>query len=301
MQVLILGNSKDPHAAHLQTALTQAGCLADYLDTSLFPTQIRMSWQADTSQGYISLPGGRRLDCQDIHSVFWRNFGSVGIPSLKDDYQQTLAFNDAMSVLRTFMQGTNIHWINSWRAYQFHKEKPLQLRKVQEIGCGIPATLIGNDPEAAIKFAASHEKVIFKPVYGGAHARLLEKEHLQPERLHLVLKISPITLQEYIPGTNIRSYVIGQSVYSAEIRTQSLDFREDPEAQLIPCQLPDLVQSQCGQIAQALWLEWTAIDWRLTPEGKYIFLEANPSPMFIHFEQQTNWPITKELVSLLMH
>ncbi len=117
----------------------------------------------------------------------------------------------------------------------------------------------------------------------------------------MVLKISPITLQEYIPGTNIRSYVIGQSVYSAEIRTQSLDFREDPKAQLIPRKLPDVLQAQCYQIARALWLEWTAIDWRLTPEGKYIFLEANPSPMFIHFERQTNLPITKELVSLLIH
>jgi D-alanine-D-alanine ligase-like ATP-grasp enzyme len=48
-------------------------------------------------------------------------------------------------------------------------------------------------------------------------------------------------------------------------------------------------------------LEWTAIDWRLKPTGEYVFLEANPSPMFIHFERQTNFPITQKLVNLLMY
>jgi glutathione synthase/RimK-type ligase-like ATP-grasp enzyme len=48
-------------------------------------------------------------------------------------------------------------------------------------------------------------------------------------------------------------------------------------------------------------LEWTAIDWRVKPTGEYVFLEANPSPMFIHFERQTGFPITEKLVNLLMY
>ncbi len=47
-------------------------------------------------------------------------------------------------------------------------------------------------------------------------------------------------------------------------------------------------------------LEWTAIDWRLTPQGEYVFLEANPSPMFIQFERRTSFPITQKLVNLLI-
>ena len=53
-------------------------------------------------------------------------------------------------------------------------------------------------------------------------------------------------------------------------------------------------------ITKVLMLEWTAIDWRLQPTGEYIFLEANPSPMFLHFERQTGFPITQKLVNLLM-
>ena len=139
-----------------------------------------------------------------------------------------------------------------------------------------------------------------KPVYGGAHARILTESHLEPKRLKLALSLSPVTFQEYIPGTNIRTYAISDSVYAAEIRSNSIDFREDAEAELIPVELPKAIQQQCFEIAKALYLDWTAIDWRKTPAGEYFFLEANPSPMFIHFEQKTGFPITKELVKLLM-
>jgi glutathione synthase/RimK-type ligase-like ATP-grasp enzyme len=299
MNILVLGNSEDAHAAHIKDALSKAGATVDYLDTRLFPTQLRVSWQPDTQVGHLTLPEGRKLELQEIHSVFWRNFSGVDVPSLKDSYQQRIAENDSMSALRSLMQACPARWVNSWQAYQFHKEKPLQLSKVKQIGVTIPATLITNDPEQVIKFTQYQEKLIFKPVYGGAHAQFVTESYLEPKRLSLALRISPITLQEYIPGTNIRSYVINDSVYAAEIRSQALDFREDVQAELIPLELPESIQQQCREIAKALMLEWTAIDWRKTPTGEYVFLEANPSPMFLHFEQQTGFPITEELIKLL--
>jgi glutathione synthase/RimK-type ligase-like ATP-grasp enzyme len=300
MNILVLGNSEDAHAVHIKQALSKAGATVDYLDTRLFPTQLRVSWQPDTQVGHLTLPEGRKLELQEIHSVFWRNFSGVDVPALKDSYQQRIAENDSMSALRSLMQACPARWVNSWQAYQFHKEKPLQLSKVKQLGVTIPATLITNDPEEVIQFTQYQGKLIFKPVYGGAHTQLVTESHLEPKRLSLALRISPITLQEYIPGTNIRSYVIDDSVYAAEIRTQALDFREDVQAELIALELPESIQQQCREIAKALMLEWTAIDWRKTPTGEYVFLEANPSPMFLHFEQQTGFSITEELIKLLM-
>jgi RimK-like ATP-grasp domain len=300
MNILILGDSSDAHAAHLMNQLTQAGAKVDYLDTSTFPTQLRISWEPKTQLGTLKLSEERQLDFRDIHSVFWRSFTGVHVPQLGDTHQQDIAINDSMSVLRTWIKACPARWVNSWEAYQFHKEKPLQLEKVQILGVKIPETLITNDPEQVVKFANSHKQLIFKPVYGGAHTQTLTESLLEPKRLNLALSISPVTLQEYIPGTNIRSYVIGNYVYSAEIRSKSLDFREDFDAELIPVDLSEQVEQQCRDIAKALYLEWTAIDWRLSPEGEYMFLEANPSPMFIYFEQQTGFPITEKLVQLLM-
>ncbi len=244
MNVLILGNCTDAHAVHLKNALTQAGATVNYWDTRLFLTHLRISWRPDTQMGYLTLPGEYQLNLQDIHSIFWRNFSGVYVPSLKDPEQQRVAFNDSMSTLRSLMQACPARWINSWQAYQFHKEKPLQLSKAKQIGVKIPATAIGNSPEQVREFVRIYKKAIFKPVYGGARAQFVTEEHLHPQRLNRVLSIAPVTIQEYIPGTNIRSYVIGESVYSAEIRSHCLDFREDLEAELLPIELPVSVQQQ---------------------------------------------------------
>ena len=55
MHILILGNATDAHAAHLKTALTQAGAAVDYFDTCLFPTHLCMSWEPQTSTGLPAL------------------------------------------------------------------------------------------------------------------------------------------------------------------------------------------------------------------------------------------------------
>ena len=298
--VLILGNAADNHSNHLHQALTDAGATVDYFDTRRFPTQLQISWEIDRHIGHLNLSPERRLKFQDIKSVFWRNFKGVRIPDLQDYHQNKMAFNDSMSLLRSLMQVCSARWVNSWQAYQFHKEKPLQLRQVRHLGIKIPATLITNAPEQVQEFAQSYTRVISKPVYGGAHAKSLTKSDLDFKRISSALRLASVTVQEYIPGTNVRTYVIADSVYAAEIRSNSLDFREDLEAKLIPLDLPESLRKKCLAIAKALHLEWTAIDWRKTPLGEYIFLEANPSPMFIYFEQQTGFPLTQELVRLLL-
>lgn len=301
MSILVLGNHTEAHAVHILTELKKQGCDAHYFDTSLFPREITISCYCHSNQGRLKLPDGKILQFHEISSVFWRTIYPVKIPKLSDRQQAQIAHNDSMSTLRTFFQTTSIRWVNSWQAYQFHREKPLQLKKVQQLGVKIPDTLITNDPQAVKEFAQAYPQVIFKPVYGGAHAGILSKDYLDSQHLQRVLQVSPITIQEYIPGTNIRTYVIGKSVYAAEIRSKSVDFRLDKQTQLLPVEVPDTVIQDCLAITPALWLEWTAIDWRLTPEGQYFFLEANFSPMFLHFERQTQFPITESLLKLLIN
>lgn len=299
MNVLILGSDEDAHALHLKNILTHKGVEVDYLDTRLFPGKLQITFYPDNQTGRVVFPNGKKLAFDDIKSVFWRTFYGVGVPALKDSYQQTVAVNDSMSLLRSLMQGCPDKWVNSWQAYEFHKEKPLQLSKAKQIGVTIPATIITNQPTKINEFVSHYKKVIFKPVYGGSHTQFITDAYLEPKRMSLALSISPITLQEYIPGTNIRTYVIGDFVCSAEIRSGSLDFREDGKAELIPVEISDSIQQQSLAITKAFMLQWTAIDWRLKPNGEYVFLEANFSPMFLHFEKKTGFPITQNLVSIL--
>ena len=300
MNILILGNAEDDHAACVHAALTKTDATVEYLDTQLFPSKIKLSWQPHDADGCVQLSSGKEIRLQSIHSVYWRSFNGVRIPSIDDARQQDIAYRDSIATVRSIFQACPAHWVNSWQAYRFHQKKPLQLNLAKQLGVNIPATLIGNDPRQITQFAKAYDKVIFKPVYGGSHARFVTRKHLEIERLNLALKISPVTLQKYIPGTNIRSYVIKDLVYSAEIRTDAVDFRDDSSAKIAPVNLPAEIEQQCKKIASAFSLEWTAIDWRRNRNGEYIFLEANPSPMFLYFEQQTGFPITQKLVQLLI-
>jgi glutathione synthase/RimK-type ligase-like ATP-grasp enzyme len=300
MQILVLGEEKDLHAQHIYDVLLARGVEAHYFNSQTFPTQSRISWYPDTQTGSLYFANGTKVQISEIHSVYWRSFNGVYVPELPDEHQQSIAFNDSFGLMRTLLQTPSIRWVNGWQAYEFHKEKPRQLAVVSALGVNIPKTLISNDPDSITEFVKAIGQAIFKPVYGGAHAKLITPEFLAPQRLNLALKLAPISLQEFIAGTNIRTYVIGDRVYSAEIRTGAVDFRDDADLELIPLQIPPEIERMSITIARSLMLEWTAIDWRRNNQGEYYFLEANPSPMFTYFETKTGYPLTEQLVNLLM-
>jgi len=298
--VLVMGGAEDPHVQHMYHAIKDSGQKCHLLDTRQFPSLIHISWVAESSTVYLTVPGGDQLKFTDISAVYWRTINKIEVPKTGMPDTDALAYRDCMSTLRTLLNGCNARWVNSWQAYQYHQEKPLQLAKVAELGVMIPKSLISNAPSQVKNFVKSVPRAIYKPVYGGAHTEFLDESMLDIKRLEKVLSISPVTIQEYISGTNIRSYVIGDKIYSAELKSPSVDFRDDDTTQLIPLELPQKVSQWCLKIRQTLGLEWTAIDWRRNDQGQYYFLEANPSPMFLHFEKQTNMPITKALVDLLL-
>ena len=98
----------------------------------------------------------------------------------------------------------------------------------------------------------------------------------------------------------MRVFVAGQRVLACEIQSSHVDFRDDPDPRITPCALPADVTAWCLRAARALELLWTGIDVRRTPAGRHVFLEANPSPMFLGFEERTGLPLTDALAGLLL-
>ena len=299
MTVLILGGADDEHAAHMLRYLHADGQDAELLDSRDFPNRMQLSFDPKRETGTIRLSGGRRLDLAQIRSIYWRCYHGISESPLRDPEQAYIAANDARGLLESLLIRLPARWVNSWAAFQLHRTKPVQLAIVAALGVPVPETLLANDPELVQAFGRRHPRCIFKPVQGGAHARHLTEAHLAESNL-ANLAYAPVTLQEEIPGTNIRVFVAGERVLGCEIRSAELDFRDDPNQQVIPHSVPPEVETMCLRIARALELLWTGIDLRLTPEGNYIFLEANPSPMFLGFERQAGLPLTESLANLLL-
>ena len=83
------------------------------------------------------------------------------------------------------------------------------------------------------------------------------------------------------------------------MRSDLVDFRTDDNCTIVPVKLPYKQHQLALDITRTLGYEWTAIDW-IKADDKYYFLEANFSPMFAFFEEQTHYPIAKSLVNLLI-
>nr|WP_269468643.1 hypothetical protein [Alteromonas sp. ASW11-130] len=109
----------------------------------------------------------------------------------------------------------------------------------------------------------------------------------------------PITLQRYIAGTNIRTYVCGENCLSAELKSDHADFRSDNEAVATVHHLPMSVSQLATKLCDQMGMRWGAIDWRLDNEGKYWFLEINPAPYFLRVEHDTGLNISGMLVTEL--
>jgi glutathione synthase/RimK-type ligase-like ATP-grasp enzyme len=88
-------------------------------------------------------------------------------------------------------------------------------------------------------------------------------------------------------------------VLACEVATEEVDFRDDPNPEIRAHALEPATEELSLDIAETLDLRWTGIDFRRTPQGRYVFLEANPSPMFLGFERATGLPLTESLIELL--
>ena len=298
MTVLILGGTDDEHAVYMLECLRGRGANAELLDSRWFSGELRLANDPARGGWTLRLPEGRALDAGQIRSVYWRCYNGVGQPALPDPEQAYLAGNDARSLFESLLIGLPVRWVNGWRGFQLHQTKPAALARVAALGVPVPATLLGNDPEAVRAFVAAHPRCIFKPVQGGAYTRRVTPAHLTDDNLKN-LAYAPVTIQEEVPGSNVRAYVAGRRVLACEVHSAAPDFRDTDDPPITPHELPAEVRRQCLDAAQALHLLWTGIDLRRTPEGRYVFLEANPSPMFLGFESRSGLPLTDALADLL--
>jgi len=299
--VVILADPGDEHALHVQRELGERGHRTVLLDSFDFPGELRLSLRPGEA-GCITLPDGTLIDWGEVHSIYWRNYNGVAPSALPDGEQAHIAQNDSRSLFESILIRWPARWVNGWDAYRLHQTKPAQLDIVHSLelpeAVRVPATLLTNDPQAVLDFAAEHPDCIFKPVQGGAHTRPLTPDHLTDTHLDN-LRHAPVTVQQRIDGADIRVFLAGERLHACRLDTDALDFREDPDVQIEPVDLPPAVADACRRLAAALHLLWTGIDLRRTDDGLYYFFEANPSPMFLGFEARCLIPLTDALLALL--
>jgi len=303
--VLIVGMPSDVPSKLIYDKITARGGQAVYFDTMAFPTDVRLTFDPETpvSGGIRLTPDGPLTILSDIQSVYRRWSNGIQTPDEEDATLREVVYWNLESAVGSFMRDLDCRWVNTEQATQRHKYKGYQLKLLKAAGLRLPETVMTNDPETVVAFyerlTREGRKAIYKPVRGWAHTTVLEESDMAPERLELLAN-SPVTLQEMIDGVDIRAYWLDGQLFPMEIRSQTLDFREDKEAERVPIVLPDSVAEDCGLLAKTLDYVFTGIDLRRTLSGEYYFFEGNPTPMFVYDEQTSGYPISDRLVDILL-
>jgi hypothetical protein len=187
--------------------------------------------------------------------------------------------------------------------------KPASLVLAREAGLRIPETWITNEVS---RFAANGgqsiqrgsergddnrlEKFIAKPVLGGDYCYSLS-EALDKTDLRSGLAAAPAIVQKRLIAPEIRIYVIGHSAFAFEVRSVSLDYRVNQDAELVLLQSIPPELAMLRKLMSRLGMDFGAADFKTDSEtGQLVFLELNTSPMFARFDQISEGQISAAII-----
>ncbi len=296
--IVLLGQESDPQIRHVAQAVSEAGLHPWIVDTSLFGTTWCLSYDPCYHDGMLHIHG-TTLTFSTIQAAYWHQYTNP-INTESDDATANQVAREQASTLQSLFLFDSIRWVNDIHAVRAHQCKPAQLNLAQQAGATIPDSYIGNERRIARAFARNYPLVVLKPVRGGATARLLTDEECEPDAILRILDKTPGTLQEYVPGTNVRSYVFDDDVVSVQIDSGCADYRDDPAAQAFSTPTPAAVKKLSVTICKRFGMKWCAIDWRRRTSGEFVFLEANPCPYFLGLEHKTGADLTGRLLNLMV-
>lgn len=287
--IIIVGSNEDFHSMYILEQLKERGFSAKLYDSRIYP---QISWSPEGLNDYIILDN-EKIYLKDVTGLYWRWY--YGIMYCQPD----IVYREKLSAIENFLCSLEDISYNSLQAVELHRKKGLQSKIMYQNGIRIPRTLITNDKYALEDFYfANNKSIIYKPVRGGAYTQKFKEEDLLRTDS---LENCPAQMQEFVDGVDIRVYAFDSGeIFAGEILAENVDFRQDGgDAVINKVELPQSVKQDCLKILKLLGLKYSGIDIRLSKTGEYVFIEANPAPMFTYFEQKTGYEITNTLIKNL--
>ncbi|WNG38234.1 MvdD family ATP-grasp ribosomal peptide maturase [Archangium violaceum] len=317
MAVLLVTHTRDNEAVRAVThALEARGERVYRFDTDLFPTHLQLLLD-EAARGRLSGPEGV-LELAEISSVWYRrNATAQRLPPDMEPQLRQPSVEESRRLVYGMLAALDVFQLDAVERVRRAGHKPLQLALARDLGLEVPRTLMTNDPEAVRTFSASCPGgVVTKMMSSFAvhdaqgEERVVFTTPLSAEALEDLegLELCPMTFQERLAkALELRVTVVGDRVMAAAIDSQALpgareDWRREGVALLDawrPYALPEPVHTRVLKLMDALGLNYGAFDFIVTPEGRHVFLEVNPSGEFMWLTRYPGLPIAEALADVL--
>lgn len=307
---MVLSHPGDLHATTVIGRLTEWGVPSFLLDLSDLPGRetLTIDHTGDRPVVRVRHQEAGVVDLTDARSVWWRRPQLVAVDAaVADPDARGFCYGEWHEAIHGMYALLGCPWLNPLVADQLASHKALQLAVAPTLGLRTPRTLMTSDAAEARAFAEQWgiDNVVYK-IFAATYQvwretrRLTVADLAQLDRLHL----APVIFQEYVPGVaDIRVTVVGDDLFAMAIDgrdSPDIDFRlRMRTAGTSAVRLPDEVASGLRALMAHFGLVYGGADFRLTPDGEYVFLEVNPAGEFLFCEYGAGYPITDAVAGWL--
>lgn len=307
MVVLLAGSTTSPEINHLSEVVSDRGgdvVLCDVDDWPGVPVSV--------APDEVTATLGPSFEYDDVEGAYFHS-QALFRPQYRhhelDDENVVATLNrwqehrSLFKSLGRILESKGIDVVPRLRNHYMQELKPWQLERFASRGIPIPDTVFANEPERVREFYETHDRVIYKPVSHGAPPHELTEEDLTPQRLEK-LATAPVQLQEFVPGDDLRLYVldgdvVGATRYVSESFSFKVDQREREAVELEPATVSADVESTAIRAADAVDLRFAATDVRRSETG-HALLEVNQSPAFAAADVRAGQRVGEALADCLM-
>ncbi|MEV0290393.1 ATP-grasp ribosomal peptide maturase [Kribbella sp. NPDC050820] len=307
--VLVLTGRDDLTADAVVDELARRKASVVRYDTSDFPQASRVAVALGRHGWEGHLSAERSIDLQTISAVWWRRPAEFNVPVDWPDEARAFAVSEARVGVLGVLGSLPVRWINHPARDSAANYKPVQLAVAARVGLDVPRTIITSDPDHAREFIGADE-VIYKGLSGGVltaqrRHRYLPTTVLRADEIDAGVTGTAHLFQERVPKQcEVRLTVIGQRMFPVAIHAGSaaarLDWRTDyPSLTYGPIELPVDVEKSVRLLMDELGLFFGALDFAVTPDGRWVFFEVNPNGQWHWLAVKAGVPMIEAMADAL--
>jgi hypothetical protein len=305
----------------LRKNLEDRGAEVMRFDTDRFPIDAQAGFAQDQGREVIRFrTDGQELRIEEGDAIWYRRARWAGkLPLDMDRQLRHGCVSESKALLLGMLAAAPCFVMDPPDLVRQRAHKPAQQRLAREVGLATPRTLMTNDPEQARAFIASCP--------GGAIAKMLAAFAVLDEQgveqvvfttalteRHIAelegLRYSPMVFQEQLQKQlELRITVVGNQMFAAAVDSQQTagaetDWRERGVTLLrswMPYTLPAEIERALHRYMDRIGMQYSAIDMIVEPDGRHVFLEANPAGECFWLEYNSpNFPLSTALADVLL-
>jgi glutathione synthase/RimK-type ligase-like ATP-grasp enzyme len=302
MKICVIGDLSDLTMVYVAWTARQMGLDVVELEEGTIGCAWRAQFASDTpSNGLLHLQE-REIEFTKLAGAYVRMSPEPALPDgLRLNPGQEFCFkSERRAGLHFLLETLPCPVANRPSTGRVNGSKPTQMVLLEEAGFAMPQWIVSNDISMVEQFAASHRQGVIYKACSGLRARVRKFDDELRERLRA--GTSPVLVQQYISGRDVRVHVVGQDAFATQATGGSgVDYRFESEGvEYEATTVPENVRQLCLEVMQGEGLLIGGFDFRVTDDGAWYCLEVNPVPTFLPYEMSTGQPIAAALVRHLL-